>query len=72
MTKNRWLYPFDAEADTLARWSEVSARTQLELASGKITPLFGDEGPSRVLTVRDAYGKIKDTDENSVFPGLTV
>ncbi|CRG86638.1 hypothetical protein PISL3812_03648 [Talaromyces islandicus] len=72
--KNRWLYSYDAEADTLARWSEVSARTQLELDSGKITPLFGDEGPSRVLTVRDAYGKIKDVaaDEKSVLPGLTV
>ncbi|KAH6715375.1 salicylate hydroxylase [Leptodontidium sp. 2 PMI_412] len=38
--KNRWLYPFDAEADTLQRWQEVSALVLKELEAGEITPLF--------------------------------
>jgi len=38
--KNRWLYPFDAEADTLRRWQEVSAQVAQELAAGAIQPLF--------------------------------
>lgn len=59
-TKNRWLYPYDAEEDTKARWGEVSSKVQQELDSGEITPLFGEDGPTRVLTVRDAYGKVKD------------
>ena len=39
-TQNRWLYPFDAEADTLRRWQEVSALVTKELQVGEITPLF--------------------------------
>ncbi|KAL1977089.1 hypothetical protein VTN31DRAFT_3371 [Thermomyces dupontii] len=72
--KNRWLYPFDAEADTRERWEEMSAKVKAELESGNITPLFGEEGPPRVLTVRDAYGKVKDAvpSQYSVLPGLTV
>ncbi|KAL1984018.1 hypothetical protein VTN96DRAFT_9703 [Rasamsonia emersonii] len=72
--KNRWLYPYDAEEDTRARWNELSAKVKKELESGKITPLFGDEGPPRVLTVRDAYGKVKDANptQYSLLPGLTV
>uniref|UniRef100_A0A093XAV9 6-hydroxynicotinate 3-monooxygenase n=1 Tax=Talaromyces marneffei PM1 TaxID=1077442 RepID=A0A093XAV9_TALMA len=58
--KNRWLYPYDAEEDTKARWGEVSSKVQQELDSGEIIPLFGEDGPTRVLTVRDAYGKVKD------------
>ncbi|KAE8451924.1 hypothetical protein EG329_002765 [Mollisiaceae sp. DMI_Dod_QoI] len=38
--RNRWLYPFDAEADTLQRWQEVSSQVSEELSKGKITPLF--------------------------------
>ncbi|KAH7321618.1 salicylate hydroxylase [Rhexocercosporidium sp. MPI-PUGE-AT-0058] len=38
--KNRWLYPFDAEADTLQRWAEVAALVTKELEAGEITPLF--------------------------------
>lgn len=38
--QNRWLYPFDAEADTLRRWQEVSALVTKELQAGEITPLF--------------------------------
>jgi len=38
--RNRWLYPFDAEADTLQRWHEVSAKVSKELAEGKISSLF--------------------------------
>jgi salicylate hydroxylase len=34
------LYPFDAEADTLQRWPEVSAQVMKELDVGKIEPLF--------------------------------
>ncbi|KAL1884810.1 hypothetical protein Plec18167_002402 [Paecilomyces lecythidis] len=71
--KNRWLYPFDAEADTRDRWEEVSAKVKKELETGHITPLFGEDGPPRVLTVRDAYGKVKsNVMEYSVLPGLTV
>ena len=38
--QNRWLYPFDAEADTLQRWQEVSAQVAKELHDGYIMPLF--------------------------------
>ncbi|KAI8946512.1 salicylate hydroxylase [Xylaria longipes] len=37
--RNRWLYAFDAEADTLERWEEVSSLVGRELGTGKITPL---------------------------------
>lgn len=37
--RNRWLYAYDAEADTIARWQEVSSRVEEELRSGKIEPL---------------------------------
>jgi salicylate hydroxylase len=39
--QNRWLYPFDAEADTLQRWQDVSAKVAKELQDGKVLPLFG-------------------------------
>ena len=39
--QNRWLYPFDAETDTLQRWQEVSAQVAKELHDGNILPLFG-------------------------------
>jgi len=38
--QNRWLYPFDAEADTLQRWQVVSAQVSKELEAGHISPLF--------------------------------
>ncbi|KAI0018141.1 salicylate hydroxylase [Xylariomycetidae sp. FL0641] len=38
--RNRWLYAFDAEADTLERWEEVAAVVRRELEQGKISPLF--------------------------------
>ncbi|CAG8961316.1 hypothetical protein HYFRA_00013777 [Hymenoscyphus fraxineus] len=38
--RNRWLYPFDAEEDTIQRWPEVSAMAEKELSEGKIRPLF--------------------------------
>lgn len=38
--RNRWLYAYDAEADTIARWEEVSSRVGEELRSGKIEPLY--------------------------------
>lgn len=37
--RNRWLYAYDAEADTLARWDEVSAKVVRELEEGNITAL---------------------------------
>ncbi|KAI1642809.1 putative monooxygenase [Daldinia loculata] len=37
--RNRWLYAFDAEADTMERWDEVSSLVLGELKTGKITPL---------------------------------
>jgi hypothetical protein len=38
--QNRWLYSFDAEADTVARWPAVSAVVRKELEDRNITPLF--------------------------------
>ena len=40
--QNAWLYPFDAEADTLKRWQEVSAEVGKELQDGRVKPLFED------------------------------
>lgn len=37
--RNRWLYAFDAEADTLERWEEVSSLVSRELQTGNITSL---------------------------------
>ncbi|KAI1120494.1 salicylate hydroxylase [Nemania abortiva] len=37
--RNRWLYAFDAETDTVERWEEVSFLVSQELQTGKITPL---------------------------------
>ncbi|KAI2634796.1 putative monooxygenase [Hypomontagnella submonticulosa] len=37
--RNRWLYAFDAEADTLERWDEMAALVAEELRTGRITPL---------------------------------
>lgn len=37
--RNRWLYAYDAEADTVARWEEVSSKVAEELRSGKVEPL---------------------------------
>lgn len=41
--RNRWLYAYDAEADTAARWEEVSAIVKEELKSGEIKPLYNVE-----------------------------
>ncbi|MCJ1393745.1 hypothetical protein MMC18_006621 [Xylographa bjoerkii] len=41
--KNRWLYDFDAEADTRNRWNQVSSEVQKELNEGRIKPLFSQE-----------------------------
>ena len=37
--RNRWLYAYDAEADTRERWAAVSATAAEELRAGSITPL---------------------------------
>ncbi|XXH02586.1 hypothetical protein Hte_008964 [Hypoxylon texense] len=37
--RNRWLYAFDAEADTIQHWDEVSSLVAEELRTGKISPL---------------------------------
>ena len=37
--RNRWLYAYDAEADTFEKWEEVSSRVARELEEGNITPL---------------------------------
>lgn len=42
--RNRWLYAFDAEADTLARWNEVSSKVAEELRTGNVSPLFNVSG----------------------------
>lgn len=45
--RNRWLYAYDAEADTRAKWDEISATVARELAADKITPLC-DAVPRKV------------------------
>lgn len=45
--RNRWLYAYDAEADTMAKWDEISAIVAKELETGKITPLC-DAVPKKV------------------------
>ena len=42
--RNRPLYLFDAEADTLQRWQAVSSQVAEELRSGQISPLFRVDG----------------------------
>ncbi|KAI1392443.1 putative monooxygenase [Hypoxylon trugodes] len=37
--RNRWLYAFDAEADTIERWDEMLKLVAEELRTGNITPL---------------------------------
>ncbi|ORY69048.1 salicylate hydroxylase [Pseudomassariella vexata] len=37
--RNRWLYAFDAEADTLERWAKMSSQVSKEFRNGKISPL---------------------------------
>jgi salicylate hydroxylase len=37
--RNRWLYAFDAEQDTVQRWTEVSSDVAEELKNGHINPL---------------------------------
>lgn len=49
--RNAWLYAFDAEADTMRRWNEVSAKVVEELQSGSISPLFGTTASSQTTTV---------------------
>ncbi|KAI0602690.1 salicylate hydroxylase [Biscogniauxia sp. FL1348] len=39
MMRNRWLYAFDAEADTLERWEEMSSAVAGELKTGIVSPL---------------------------------
>ncbi|EPQ57455.1 monooxygenase [Gloeophyllum trabeum ATCC 11539] len=63
--KNRWLYPYDAEADTYARWDEMSKIVREELASGNIRPLFDPKtGPVRNLVEYDAFGRPKSSQRN--------
>ncbi|KUI71991.1 6-hydroxynicotinate 3-monooxygenase [Cytospora mali] len=47
--RNRWLYAYDAEADTLDEWEKVSSRVVEELIAGKITPLC-DAIPKKAST----------------------
>ncbi|KAL2404110.1 FAD-dependent monooxygenase roqM [Exophiala dermatitidis] len=39
LIRNNVLYDYDAEADTIKRWPELSAQVAEELRTGKITPL---------------------------------
>lgn len=45
--RNRWLYAYDAEADTMERWEEMSKKVAEELRTGEITPLC-DVKPNKV------------------------
>lgn len=44
--RNRWLYAYDAEADAVERWEEVSAQVAKELQANQIIPLC-DAMPQR-------------------------
>jgi salicylate hydroxylase len=37
--RNRWLYAYDAEADAIEKWAELSSKVAAELEAGCITPL---------------------------------
>jgi hypothetical protein len=52
----------------------MSQKVREEIKNNNITPLFGEEGPTRTLLVRDAYGEIKDAAPNKygLLPALTV
>lgn len=41
--RNRPLYAYDAEADTVQRWHVVSSQVAEELRTGNISPLFNVE-----------------------------
>ncbi|KAK5130890.1 hypothetical protein LTR08_001553 [Meristemomyces frigidus] len=49
--RNRPLYAFDAEADAMQRWHEVSAQVAEELRTGEITPLFGGGSSGAIASV---------------------
>ncbi|KAF3763593.1 putative monooxygenase [Cryphonectria parasitica EP155] len=51
--RNRWLYAYDAEADTTARWDEVSEQVARELAEDQITPLCDTVPTKSALEVLD-------------------
>lgn len=46
--RNRPLYAFDAEADTLQRWQAISSQVAEELRNGHITPLFKVSGDTQI------------------------
>lgn len=52
--RNRPLYDYDAEADTLERWHTVSSQVAEELKSGDISPLFKVSGTSATEVVAPA------------------
>jgi len=54
--RNRPLYAFDAEADAMQRWHEVSSVVEMELQTGKITPLFDVGNISATDVVSPAHG----------------
>ncbi|KAK4545700.1 hypothetical protein LTR36_002654 [Oleoguttula mirabilis] len=61
MMRNRPLYAFDAEADAMQRWHEVSSRVAEELRTGHVTPLFnvsvGKGSGGKAVGVVEAVGQ---------------
>ena len=53
--RNRPLYDFDAEANAMQRWHEVSSAVQEELRAGKISPLFSVGGMSATDVISPAH-----------------
>jgi salicylate hydroxylase len=51
MMRNRPLYAFDAEADTMQRWHAVSCQVAEELTDGHISPLFTSKDAEVVAEV---------------------
>ena len=48
--RNRPLYAYDAEADAMQRWHEVSSLVAEELRSGQVSPLFNVSGKNGVVS----------------------
>lgn len=54
--RNRPLYAYDAEADTLQRWHAVSSQVAEELRTGNISPLSHVDGSKATETVAPVGG----------------
>ena len=56
--RNRPLYAFDAEADAMQRWHEVSFKVSEELQNNRISPLFNVGGLSATEVTPSNFGAV--------------